>query len=57
MRVFCMRDTTGHFGCYSPGVQCANDTLQLTERDTSITMRAFVVSLSHPESRRITYSY
>ena len=36
--------TPGHFSCYSPGVQCANDTLQLTERDTSITMRAFVVS-------------
>ena len=34
----------GHFSCNSPGVQCANDTLQLTERDSSITMRAFVVS-------------
>ena len=34
--------TPGHFGCYSPGVKCANDTLQLTERDSSITLRAFV---------------
>jgi hypothetical protein len=30
------------FSCLGYGVQCANDTLQLTERDTAITLRAFV---------------
>lgn len=30
------------FTCNAPGVVCANDTLQLTSRDTDITLRAFV---------------
>jgi hypothetical protein len=34
----------GHVGffCHAPGVNCANDTLQILERDTNITMRQFV---------------
>jgi sucrose-6-phosphate hydrolase SacC (GH32 family) len=34
----------GHFGffCHAPGVVCSNDTLQLLERDSNITMRLFV---------------
>jgi hypothetical protein len=30
------------FTCNAPGVVCANDTLQLTARDTNITLRAFI---------------
>jgi hypothetical protein len=32
----------GNFNCATMGVTCYNDTLQLTERDSNITLRAFV---------------
>ena len=30
------------FTCNAPGVICANQTLQLNQRDTNVTLRAFV---------------
>ena len=37
-----MNRTQAGFTCGAPGVKCANDTLQLTARDTHVTIRAFV---------------